>query len=236
MAKEFQGEDVSIPELGILATLEQRVDRGPMRTASDVSQKRAVGWYASQKNGRGQFWESRNELHAFHVAEVSPRVVRYRAQPHTLRVVIAGKKWSYTPDREDTLSDRRIEIVEVKQAYEREKDMAYDAKLDIARKIYEHRGWSFCILEREEIEAKPRFPAVQYIQRFRRTVLTPDDEDRVLNCFRGLEALPVSTVRGLWQNPELGFAKMCALMVKRTIDIEIEKGLSEATLVRRVSA
>src|SRR5690349_16327957 len=103
--------DVSIPELGILATMQKRIDDGPMRTALDASSKRLVGWYSSHKNGTSLFYESRNEKHAFYWAEVLPEISRYRSQPHRLEFQ-NGK--SYTPDREDLYDDGSIRIVEVK--------------------------------------------------------------------------------------------------------------------------
>src|SRR5215469_9683073 len=148
---------------GRTALLWSRKDEGPMRTALDVSQKRAVGRYASLKNGRGQFWESRNELHAFYGAEVSTHVLKYRAQPHTLEMAIAGKKRSYTPDRMDHLTGGRIEIVEIKDVYKPEKDPDYHTKLEMARVVYDHLGWSFRITTRKEIEAQPKFEATKYI-------------------------------------------------------------------------
>ena len=223
--REIESENVSLPELGIFATLWQRVDGGPMRTAADVSQKRSVGRYASKKNGRGQFHESQNELHAFYDAEVNTDVVRYRAQPHKLEFIIDGKRRFYTPDREDTLSNRRTEIIEVKDHYEAEKDPDYHTKLEIAGTIYAGLGWSFRVTERAEIEAQPRYKAIELIQSLRRTVVTQLDEDCVQRRLAGDETLPLVGNSGLWDSPVLGFAKMCALMVKRTISIDIDHGL-----------
>ena len=234
--REIESKDVSLPELGIFATLKQRVDGGPMRTAADVSQKRSVGRYASKKNGRGQFHESLNELHAFYGAEVNTDVVRYRAQPHKLEFVIDGARRSYTPDREDTLSNRHTEIVEVKGRYDAEKDPDYHAKLEISQMVYAGLGWSFRVTERDEIEAQPRYRALELIQSLRRTVVTQLDEDWVQRRFAGDETLPLAKIRELWDSPVLGFAKMCALMVKRTISIDIDHGLSDAAPVRLLRA
>jgi hypothetical protein len=236
LSKKLRSSDVSVPELGIFATLIERVDGGPMRTVLDASPKRAVGWYASQKNGGGQFHESRNERNAFYLAEVATRVVGYRAQPHTLEIIIDGKVRTYTPDREDRLSDGRIEIIEVKGDYNAERDPQYHAKLEVARIVYARLGWSFRILEQAEIEAQPCFNAVEYIQSLRSTVIMQIDEDRVIQRLASSSVVTLSEIRGLWGTPILGFAKMCALMVKRTISIDFESGLSDRTLVRLVVA
>jgi hypothetical protein len=236
MTSKIKTTSLLIPQAQFSVALHERVDGGPMRTASDVSQKRAVGRYASQKNGRGQFWESRNELHAFYGAEISTDVVKYRAQPHTLEVPLNGKMRRYTPDRMDYLSAGRVEIVEVKDAYKPEKDPDYHAKLEMARHVYAHIGWSFRITERDEIEAQPKFEATKYIQSFRRTVVTPGDEDRALEFLSERGHVTLAELRALWPNPALGFAKMCALMVKRTISIAFEDGLSDDTPVNLVLA
>jgi len=234
MAREIRAADVSVQKPWIAATLYDRVDGGPMRTAADVSQKKAVGRYASQKNGRGQFWESRNELHAFYGAEVSTEIVKYRAQPHTLAIVISGKARRYTPDRMDYLAGGRAEIVEIKDAYKPERDPDYHTKLEMARVVYGHLGWSFRITNRDEIESQPKFEAAKYIQSFRRTVVTPSDEDLVLNLLIQRGPVALAELRALWASPALGFAKMCALMVKRTINIAFESGVSDDTPVHLV--
>jgi hypothetical protein len=205
-----------------------------MRTAADVSQKRAVGRYASQKNGRGQFWESRNELHAFYLSEVSTEVISYSAQPHRLEMIIDGKKRSYTPDRKDILTNGRTEIVEVKDAYKPEKDPDYHAKIDKAGLVYARLGWTYRITNRDEIEAQPKFEAVKYIQSFRRTVITPRDEEDALSLLGKSQSTSLAELRALWPNPALGFAKMSALMIKRTLNIEFGYGLSDDTPVRQV--
>jgi hypothetical protein len=234
ISKKIRTTDVSVPELGIFATLKERVDGGPMRTALDASPKQAVGWYASQKNGGSLFHESRNERNAFYMAEVATSVVAYRAQPHTLEMAYCGKSRTYTPDREDSISDGHTEIIEIKGAYNAKKDPEYHAKLEVARLVYARLGWPFRIVEQAEIEALPIFKAVQCIQSLRRTIITHIDEDRVIERLAG-GALPLVEVRDLWRIPALGFAKMCALMVKRTICIDLERGLSDLTPVHLVA-
>jgi hypothetical protein len=205
-----------------------------MRTAADVSQKKAVGRYASQKNGRGQFWESRNELHAFYGAEVATEIVKYRAQPHTLEMLIAGKRRRYTPDRMDYLTGGCVEIVEIKDTYKAEKDPDYHTKLETAQLVYGQLNWSFRITSRNEIEAQPQFEAAKCIQSFRRTVVTPRDEDIAIELLKSRGPVALAELRSLWASPALGFAKICALMVKRTINIAFHGGLSAETPVHLV--
>lgn len=236
MVSKLITRNVSLSSGDVFARLIEREDGGPMRGASDVSQKKAVGRYASLKNGRGQFWESRNELHAFYGAEVSTEVIKYRAQPHTLEMAIDGKVRRYTPDRLDHLTGARVEIVEIKDTYKPEKDPDYQTKIQLARIVYAGQGWSFRITTRDEIEAEPKFEAAKCIQSFRRTVITPHDEDMVLDFLTERSRAPLAEVRLLWTNPMLGFAKLCALMVKRTINIAFAYGLFDDTPVSLVRA
>lgn len=232
---EFRWSPVPSPGMRISARLKERTDGGPMRTALDVSQKRAVGRYASQKNGRGQFWESRNELRAFYRAEVSTQVIKYRAQPHTLELALAGKLRRYTPDRMDFLIEGGVEIIEVKETYKADKDPDYADKLRAAALVYSNLGWSFRIITSDEIEAQPSFSAVVRIQNHRRTVITPRDEDITLDLLSRHGTAALADVRALWPNPAIGFAKMCALMIKRSIHIDYNSGLRDMTPVNLVA-
>jgi hypothetical protein len=206
-----------------------------MRTAANISQKRAVGRYYSQKCGRSLFWESRNELHGFYAAEVRTDVVCYRAQPQTLVIEVADAFRRYTSDREDILADGTIEIVEVKNVFDAERDPYYTLKLEQVGEFYRSRGQSFRILERAEIEAQPRFEAVELIQAFRRTVITLADIFSVYDLFAAHDTRSLAEVRALWENSALGFAKMCALMVRRNISIDLDQGLTDATPVRLIN-
>ena len=232
--RELVQKDVSVPQLKIAARMIQRVDGGPMRTAADISQKRVSGWYKSLKNGKARFHESANEKKAFMISEMRTDIKAYHSQPLTFEMVIDGKKRSYTPDRMDIFADDRVEIVEVKGGYKAESKPDYHSKLEIVKLICENSGWSFRIQDVHDLEETPEFHVLKYMQTFRRTAVTPHEEDLVLAVLEADGSAPLSRVRALWSNPVLGFAKLCALMVKRTIHIDVAGGLSDDTLVSLV--
>jgi len=209
-----------------------REDGGPIRPILNGRRARPVWNYYSLKNGFSLPCESSNELHALYHAEVSPLVVRYRAQPHTARFVIDGRVREYTPDLEETHGCGRVIITEVKDTFEEEADPAYTEKLHVARAFYEAQGMTFRILERAEIEARPVFDSVEAIQAFRRTVITAADIFQVRSVIGSLESAPLAEVRDTFKTSALGFAKLAAMMVRRIISIDLERDLGPESPVR----
>jgi hypothetical protein len=202
-----------------------------MRRITNGRRHRVVGSYYSLKNGRGVSWESRVELHAFYQAEVDTAVKTYRAQPHTLEMICEGRKYFYTPDREDTLADGRIEIIEIKDLHDPSEDIAYSAKLELAQGIYQNLGWSFRIMERAEIEAEPRYRAVETVQSYRRTALTTLDIMAVQKIAGG-RPITLGDLCEALGPPELGLRKSCAMAVRRIIAIELDRGLISQAVVQ----
>lgn len=142
---------------GLLATLVERTDLGPIRPVATGRRNRPVGMYPSVKCGRAEPWESRTELHALHHAEVNTSIVRYRAQPHSLEMSDHGELFRYTPDMELVLPMNAIEIVEIKGKYDPSSDARYEQKLALAAEVYRSQGWAFRVVEAEALEEKPRF-------------------------------------------------------------------------------
>lgn len=95
MQRRFKGADLIRRPIhcknGLIATLVERVDRGPIRPVATGRRNRPVGMYPSVKCGRAEPWESRGELHALQHAEVSTEIVGYRAQPHSLEMSDCGE-------------------------------------------------------------------------------------------------------------------------------------------------
>lgn len=218
--------------LGVNVTLLSRGDGGPIRPILNGRRARTAWNYYSMKNGFSLPCESKNELHALYHAEVSHHVVRYRVQPHTARFVVGNGLREYTPDLEETHSDGRVTITEVKEVFKEEADPAYAEKLRVARRFYEDQGMNFRILERADIEAQPVFDSVETIQAFRRTVITAADILQVRSVIGARESAPLSEVRDAFKTSALGFAKLAAMMVRRLICIDLERGLAADTPVR----
>lgn len=220
-----------IDHLNTIAEIVQRSDGGPMRPIGHGRQHKPVGIYYSVKSGRGLAWESRNELHDMWRAEVRADVVRSRVQPHTLSWTIDGQTLRYTPDREDILDGGRIQIIEVKNTYQAEKDPYYAAKLDFARSVYEGLGWAFHIHEKSEIEAQPQFDAIRTIQGYRRTAITTADLSTIRSLFSHSTHLKLKELQNSLPPEPRSFAAICAMVVHRILAIDLNRGLGPDTIV-----
>lgn len=212
---------------GITAALIEREDGGPVRPIATGRRRRPVGCYYSFKCGQAFPWESRTELLGIYHAEVRFDVVDYRVQPHTLEMFHEGRKLRYTPDLEHRLSDGRTEIVEIKGEFDALADPNYTAKLGIARDVYAAAGQSFRVVDRKELEAQPRFKAIEEIQNYRRTAITPTDMFVVSNIFKGKGGVTLGDMKGIYGNPIVGMAKTYAMMVRRIVEIDITGGLND---------
>lgn len=212
---------------GITAALIEREDGGPVRPIATGRRRRPVGCYYSFKCGQAFPWESRTELLGIYHAEVRFDVVDYRVQPHTLEMFHEGKKFNYTPDLEHRLSNGRTEIVEIKGEFDALADPNYTTKLEIARDVYAAAGQSFRVVERKELEAQPRFKAIEEIQNFRRTAITPTDMFVVSNIFKAKPGVTLGDMKRIYGNPIIGMAKTCAMMVRRIVEIDITGGLND---------
>jgi hypothetical protein len=219
-------------EGGILATIVSREDLRPMRRITNGRRHRPVGSYYSLKNGGGVPWESRVELRGYYHAEVDPLVVRYRAQPHTLEMLQEGRLRKYTPDREDQLEDGQIEILEIKDTYKPDVDDDYHMKLKMAERVYQSLGWRFRIVELAEIEAEPRFGAVEAVQAYRRTAVTTQDIVALADLRGKSPDLTLGDLCEALAPPTLGLHKACAMAVRRIVAIELDRGLISEAVVR----
>lgn len=218
-------------EGGLLAAVISREDLRPMRQITNGRRHRLVGSYYSLKNGGGVPWESRVELRGYYHAEVDPSVVRYRAQPHTLEMLQAGRLRKYTPDREDLLEGGQIEILEIKDAYKPDADDDYYLKLKMAERVYQSLGWRFRIVELAEIQAEPRFGAVETVQAYRRTALTTQDIAVLAGLREKSAKITLGDLCEALTPAALALHKACAMAVRRIVAIELDRGLiSEAAV------
>jgi len=216
----------------IVATIIERDDGGPMRPIAAGRRRRAVGSYYSFKCGHASPWESRNELYGLYHAEVRFDVVNYRAQPHTLEMIHEGQRYKFTPDLELHLADGRIEIIEIKGEFDALVDPAYSQKLKMAGEMYRSIGQSFRMVDRQELEAQPRFKAIEEIQNYRRTAITPSDTMVLSKLFRASDIVTMGDIKRAYGNAIVGMAKAYAMMVRRIVEIDIANGLSDGSAVR----
>lgn len=218
----------------LAATIFEREDKGPMRNVGRRRGIRPGGLLHSTKNGRLIGYESDNEKYDLYRAEISTEVIAYREQPHTIEATINGVVRRYTPDREDQLANGRLEIVEVKDEFEAEKDPCYSAKLDYFSEVYERCGWSFRLTTREEIKNSTSFDTISNIHRFRRASYTAADIAAVHGVLDRRDDCQLGELLRLFSPEVVGFAKLCAMMVGRIIALDIYTKLEPTSIVRMV--
>jgi hypothetical protein len=144
-------------------------------------------------------------------------------------MIIHGHRRSYTPDREDTMSDGRKVIVEVKDDAEAAKEPGYEEKLEYARAVFAALGVGFRIQTKAEIEAQPRFDAVERIQSLRRTLITTEDTLILMQVFAGRTTVALSDFSRAYKSAKLGLAKASAMMIRRTIALDLTRPLGPDT-------
>lgn len=229
---DFRTYDFPLSHLGFKASAIEHIRGEPVRRIANGRRHKVVGAYYSSKNGRLIEWESRAELSGFYHAEVMPNVVRYGAQPHKLKLVIDGRAQYYTPDREDTLANGLSVVTEIKDNFEALEDRQYAEKLEYADIVYRYWGKKFLIQERSDIEAQPIFDCVRTIQAFRRTTFTAFDLTAVQESFFARTVVPLAALADRLAPARSGLPKVCAMMVKRLVEIDITKPLGDESPVR----
>lgn len=216
----------------LAATVYQRHDGGPMRPVGRRRGLRPGGLYYSQKMGRLVGYESDNEKFDFYRSEISPDVVAYREQPHTIEGIIDGKVRRYTPDREDRFADGHIEIVEVKDALEADKDPDYYAKLSYFAEVYERLGWSFRLTTRDQIKDPATFETVETVQRYRRASFTAGDIADVRRKAGQHGECHLTDLLAIFPSEVVGLSKLCAMMVGHILVLDIQSKLEPASIVK----
>ena len=205
----------------------ERVDGGPVRLRRNGRSTRARGLYFSVKSGRHLPYESHLELHDLWRAEVDVEVVRSWPQPFTLTYADGDRLRRYTPDRRDLRADGRTEIIEVKEAAAEVGGL----KADAVAQALSARGWSYRVVDRADIEREPVFSAIREVQRHRRTALEASDAIGVRSALAS-GALPLREVLDALGCGPQAWAKLCAMMVRGVLAIDLAAGLSPNCQVR----
>jgi hypothetical protein len=217
---EYDGRALGLTRLAI----ERRSDGHPIRLVNNGRKPRVTGRYYSIKIGDSVPWESGPELRFIKCAEVDTDVVRYLAQPETMHFADASGSSRYTPDRLDILANGRSRYVEVKASPE----SADGERLARIAALYRERGHIFRIEYENELLAHPSYAAIEQIQRFRRTMVTGRDVFLLQRILKG-RGRTVGDLEA--QLHPGGLQKLCALMVRRVVRIDISAGFSPANTV-----
>ena len=70
----------------------------PVRKITNQGNKKKIGFFPSEKNGRSTAWESLVERDFMYLLEFDSSVISYIEQPLTISYKDNGKNYKYTPD------------------------------------------------------------------------------------------------------------------------------------------
>lgn len=231
-ATEVQRDTLDFLPSRLAANICQRGDGSPMRPVGRRRGIRPGGLYYSQKMGRLVGYESDSEKCAFYWPEIAPNVVAYREQPHTIEGIIDGQVRRYTPDREDLFADGQIEIVEVKDEFEADKDPDYYSKLTYFAEVYERLGWSFRLITRDEVKDSAAFETVETVQRYRRASFNALEIAAVRNKMSQSGECRLAELLPIFSSEVEGLSKLCAMMVGRILLLDIQSKLEPSSIVK----
>ena len=211
---------------------------GPVRTIINGRHRKPTGRYSSAKAARALPWESKHERSLFMLCEADTRVVSYLAQPHRLTIPVGrDESLVYYPDLRREMAVGPTEIIEVKKAYDPQRDPFYDRKIGLAQDVYTGLGWAFRVMDAAEIEAEPAWSTARAIQRYRHVALTTRDR---LTAMEAVEAAGgVTTVAAAVEalgGGSAAHARLCALVVRRVVAIDLGQRLGPGSTVTLVSS
>jgi hypothetical protein len=215
---------------------------GPIRTIVEHAHAKPTGTFFSLKSGRSQPWEAIDERHYMWISEVDSRVRTYTAQPFRMEFVFdGGEIITYFPDLERILDDpTEVEVIEIKKnTAEASRDPSYAAKLSLARKACQAKGWNFRIIAADKhILPGHLLDNARLIRVDRLTRLTTEDHLRIgeaMTVSRGTLTYgdAVAALSGRadpWDRDAT--AKLHAMIARRFLTIDLTRRLTQMTSVR----
>lgn len=216
-----------------------RIVRGangaPIRTILEHNYVRPTGSAMSVKCGASFPWDARDEARLMWISEADFRVHSYLAQPFRMECDLSdGRTLFYFPDLE-RITDHDVEIIEVKRtAREATRDRDYSFKLHLAKSVCALRGWKFRVVSAEdEIRQEPLLGNARRIRMHRLTQLQSLDHLRLAEAAAPKAGrLTLGEARGIlggtgdpWDLN--GFAKLCAMIVRRHVYVDISLPLED---------
>jgi len=217
--------DVELAMLRLRTTAEIISDArgGPIRKIINGRHHKPTGRYSSAKAKRSLPWEDRRERMYFWHCEADSEVINYLAQPHRLEIDIRLRTpLIYFPDIRRDMANGSVQIREIKKVYDPHDDPEYDLKISLAREVYAGIGWSFEIVQSDEIESRSKLATVRRIQRYRNVRVTTHSQFAVLNIIeQSGGAAPFRRVAEVLGDGPSGEARLCACIVRRIATVDI---------------
>jgi hypothetical protein len=210
---------------------------GPLRTIVTGTKCRPTGFYNSVKTGRAQPYESQAELCFMQQCEADHEVITWLAQPHRLEIFTEEKKLVYFPDFSVLYTDNREEVVEIKRDKAREVSGDLAVKLAHAERIYQTANVGFRILDLSDLRVEPRCSNAEEIQRHSRTHFSHWEVFRLIDQVHRYPngTIPFGRVVEILGGGITGHKKLCAMIVRRHLGLNLDADLNIDTPVFAVS-
>ena len=206
---------------------------GPIRRIINGRHRKPTGRYSSVNAHRSMPWEDRRERDYFMHCEADSNVATYLAQPHRLEIHVGLRDpLVLLPDLRRDMADGRVAITEVKKRYT--PDPFYALKIDLARDVYTSLGWSFDIIEADEIYARPAFDTAKAIQADKDAELTVAQRFAVVEALeKAGGAIAYGALCEKLGGGVMGPVFVHAAVVRRVAAIELRQRLLPDTPVTR---
>ncbi|NNM74205.1 hypothetical protein [Enterovirga aerilata] len=209
---------------------------GPIRRIINGRHRKPTGRYSSAKARRAMPWEDRRERDYFMHCEADANVATYLAQPHRLEMFVGMREpLVLFPDLRRDMADGQVAITEVKKTYA--PDPFYALKIELARDVYASLGWSFAVVEADEIYARPVFDTAKTIQADKDAELTVAQRFAVLDALEAAGgAIAYGALCEKLGGGIMGAVFVHAAVVRRNAAIDIRQRLRPDTPVTRAPA
>lgn len=208
---------------------------GPLRTIVTGTKCKPTGVYNSVKTGHAQPYESQFELRFMKICEADWHVINWLAQPHRIEIVHDGKWLTYFPDIVLERTNGAVEVIEIKRNKTDEVRRDVELKLRLAAEFYSAIGFKFKILDTADISIEPLFSNAEEVQRHAHTTVPPAERFTLLRriSLSGEDHLPFGKIVEFLGGGIAGRKKLCSLIVRRYLAIDLTEVLNEDTPVFR---
>ncbi len=206
---------------------------GPLRTIVTGTKPRRTGVYQSVKTRQAQAYESLMELAHMKLCEADYEVRYWLAQPHRLEMFVNKETLTYFPDAMTMDESGRCEVIEVKRDKVRDVNEYYRAKISLAKIYYEILGFDFRIVDRSDLLREPRYANSVEIVRHSHTSFSEAELFSVIDWMVAQRGRPVSfgQLAKLLGGGIIGKKKLCAMLVRRKLRIDLDAPLSDDALI-----
>jgi hypothetical protein len=195
------------------------------------SNAKATGKLPSWKMGRSLHYESKHERNAFKLLNACPQVSAILEQPCIIRYVMNGENHIHYPDILVKLPTGN-ELLEVKTA-EDASSVEVSERTKFMTQALPHLGYSYRILEAEQLAKLPRLTTVETILKFGRSPVSFQRREQIRQLFKS----NISICWGAFK-PGMPLEKyrnnICRLILEGTLRIDFNNPYTDSSVIHSV--